>query len=176
VQHISYSIDVSNLSLDDKKAICDALYATEYQILGLEHTREGGEMSTLSQAFTIASLLYLHLVLREFPSLSKVHDRLLTRLLILLRSISWDEVEGLEASRDVLVWTAFVAAAASTPGHPAKEYFFLVAKATGSDKSIMIKRFKRVAWRSRICENLLERVWNERSLQTLDDDFFNEII
>jgi hypothetical protein len=173
---MSHAIDIPNLSLDDKKAICDALYATEYQILELEHSQVGGEKPLLSQAFTIASLLYLHLVMREFPNLSKVHDRLLTRLLILLRSISWDEIQGQEASRDVLLWTAFVAATASSTGHPAKDYFFLVASAIEIDRSRARERFKRVAWRSKICEKLLGRVWNEMSLQTIEDDLLNGII
>ena len=113
---MSHAIDIPNLSLSDKKAIADALYSTEYRILSQEHSQTRLEMWTLSQAFRIASLIYLHLAIREFPSLSKVHQRLLTYLLVLLRSVSWDEISEQQASGDVLLWTAFVAAAASGSG------------------------------------------------------------
>lgn len=118
-------------------------------------------MSALSGAFVIASLLYLQLAIREFSSLVKVHERLLARLLVLLQSISWDEISGLQESRDVLLWIGFIAAAASGPGHPAREQFLLIAGAVESDREKVSESLRKVAWRPSVCEKLLAKIWTE---------------
>lgn len=162
LQHMSHAIDIPDLSLSDKKCIADALYSTEYRILSLEHSSsESLEMSALSGAFVIASLLYLQLAIREFSSLVKVHERLLARLLVLLQSISWDEISGLQESRDVLLWIGFIAAAASGPGHPAREQFLLIAGAVESDREKVSESLRKVAWRPSVCEKLLAKIWTE---------------
>ncbi|KUJ20657.1 uncharacterized protein LY89DRAFT_716012, partial [Mollisia scopiformis] len=100
LRYISSTIDVPNLSSQDKKSISDALYHTEYKILTspqLSHFQDFDspaptEIKTtpqkLTAAFHIASHLYLHLMMRELPNPALLHRRFLSQLSRLVNDIS----------------------------------------------------------------------------------------
>lgn len=90
LQTMSNAIELPEISLGDKKAISDVVNHTEYQLLSMDHAQTDPDdcqripMSPLSYAFTIAALLYLEIVIREHPYISKVHHRLASKIHIFL--------------------------------------------------------------------------------------------
>jgi hypothetical protein len=163
LQFISTSIDISSLTLETRKAISDTLYNSEYRILSFEHQPQHFA-SHLEHAFTIASLLYLQLVFRELPNSSKVHHRLLSVLLQILRSISWIDLER-QGDRDVLLWIVFICAAASRDGMTRSEFVAIQRRldpdVENQSLEMARERLRRVAWRGSICGDILEKIWWE---------------
>jgi hypothetical protein len=170
LQYMSYVIDIPHNSFRDKKELSVALYQTEYHLLSTEHEREESpeylstQTSPLSQAFSIAAFLYLQLVIRELPTMSKVHHRLVSRLQRLLEDTMWDEFRGLPYL-DVLLWIVFIASTASS-SLPMREYFISIQTAIDPEiqyqtKDVLRERLKRIVWRNRVCDGLLNWIWNE---------------
>ena len=173
LQYMSYAIDIPNISTRDKKEISVALYQTEYHLLSVEYEKASSQESLTSlpsEVFSIASCLYLQLVIRELPTMSKVHHRLLYRLQYLLEDTAWDEFEG-PHYLDVLLWIFFIASTASS-SRPTREYFLSLQGAIDpgiqfQTKDVLRERLKRMVWRDRVCDGLLNTIWNEMKTQPI---------
>ena len=122
LQTISFVMDIPTISLGDKKAISKAVYNTEHKLLSMEHAHGGPydyqemRILPLPYAFTLAALLYLEVIIREHPYISKVHCRLTSKLHTFLSesNLSWYEFGSLPY-RDVLLWVMFVKVVTSPP-------------------------------------------------------------
>jgi len=178
LQTISVTIDNPDLTVQDKKLLNEALYHTEYRLLSLELGQSNLAAETkiatssqdimlleLSHAFTIAALLYLQIVIRELPTMSKVYHRLASILDGFGREYDglWDEDNSLETGyMDVALWIMFMRTVA-TPGREKEVWNGKMEDLGEKERGIdwLRERLTRVAWRERICEGLLEGVWRE---------------
>jgi hypothetical protein len=85
---MSHAIDLPNLAVGDKKIISETLNNAEYHLLSLIQSIESSNETSnhkikpngLNYAVVIASLLYLQLAIRQLPSPSKVHNRLVSEI------------------------------------------------------------------------------------------------
>lgn len=162
---ISFVMDAPTLSLADKKAISKAVYNTEHKLLSLEYAQGGpcayyeSQISPLSYAFTLAALLYLEVIIREHPYISRVHSRLSSKLHTFLSESnpSWYGFGSLPY-RDVLLWIMFVKVVTS-PGLSIQ--FPDDSEVEENTKESLRGRLKRTAWRDEICDYHFDRIWRE---------------
>jgi hypothetical protein len=170
LQTVSSIMDIPNVSLADKKAISKAVYNTEHKLLSMEYAQGGPsahqetQISPISYAFTLAAVLYLEVIIREHPCISKVHFRLTTKLHTFLSKSnpSWYRFESLPY-RDILLWIMFVILVASPPDMRRDNSTTLQYSENldieESTKEVLRRRLKRIAWRERICGHHLDRIW-----------------
>lgn len=187
LQQISYIVSLPNMTPYQKHATASTVTNTEYLILTatIPLTSELSPLSTLSQAFTLASLLYLHLTFRllpSFPNPSKLHRRLVSTILSLISSLSLSQFTTPE-SCDLLLWIVFVCSAASGSGYPhhqdqqsktgvelegeigvnAQDFVILMRRVdpevVGQTQGELKRRLKRIAWREGVCDGLHDEIW-----------------
>lgn len=138
----------------------------------------------LMTAFHIASLLYLHLIIRELPNPALLHRRLLSHLTTLINNISirlsistplseLDPSLHPESSTphftkeelDILLWIVFVGVAASSDRDSRITFVMAVRGAEpeliwcGVEDVAM--RLEGVIWRRERCEEFLGACWGE---------------
>ena len=172
LQTISFVMDIPTLSMADKKAVSKAVYNTEHKLLSMEHAQgepsvyQECQIAPLSYAFTLAALLYLELIIREHPFISKVYHRITSKLHKLLRdsSTAWYGF-GLRPHQDVVLWITYVKALASPPG--ATEDFSAAfpgnVEMEEDMKESLRRRLRGIAWRDETCDFHLDRIWREMS-------------
>jgi len=174
LQHMSHWIDVPGPGLKDKQELSIVLYQTEHLLLSniYEQARSleynSVRISLLSEAFSTSALLYLHLFIREMPSTSKIHHRLLFRLQFILQEMTSYDLGRLE-NRDVLLWIMFVAISASS-SHPIRQYFIETQVTIELDVQyqniyMIRERLKGIVWRKRVCEDYLTKIWKDMRSQ-----------
>ncbi|KAE8453682.1 hypothetical protein EG329_009193 [Mollisiaceae sp. DMI_Dod_QoI] len=216
LRYMSSTIDLPKISFEDKKSIVDALYDTEYTILTSPHlsqfqspenfqpnqefdspppmnidTQNQTTHQLLTAAFHIASLLYLHLMLRELPNPALLHRRLLGHLITLVNSISIElslsslsppiPLENIDPALhpqlstetprlnqeelDILLWVVFVSVAASSDRESRISFVMAMRGAEPdvlwSEMEDVGARLRGVAWRGSRCEHVLEEIWSE---------------
>lgn len=163
-------MDLPNISVEEKRSISDVIYDSEIHVLRNEkesfqfYANGLFSVSSLSEAFSVAALLYLQIVIREVPGISKVYDSRIAELLIFLKATSWSDFID-DTSHDVLLWILFVTSLASSPDLM-RAYFSMAQgsvdlKAELPTKDILRQRLKRVVWREKSCEDHLTRIWKE---------------
>ena len=177
LQTISFVMEIPKISLEDKKAISDAVYNTEHKLLSVEYAYgesnvyQGTRVSPLSYAFTLAALLYLEVIIREHPFISKVHNRLKSKLHEFLadNDLSWYGFGSL-SYRDIVLWIMFVKLVTSPPDfrrdNPAMNQFSEHLEMEECTQQGLRGRLKRIAWRDRICDYHLDRIWREMTMNT----------
>lgn len=170
IQIISSSIDTPDLSLSSKKRLSETFYKVEHRLLFLEQSNYSSQeaksmASPLYQAFIIAALLYLQIVIREIPAMSKVNHSLISKIQVFLTSVIWNNYD--EAPyEDMLLWVILVANM-SSPRDKLWDGFWLVQKENGLDwertpKESVRKRMESIAWRNRICDPFLDKIWSSQ--------------
>lgn len=169
LQTISFVMGVPTLSQADKKAVSKAVYNIEHKLLSMEWAQRDlyayheSQLSPLSYAFTLAALLYLEVMIREHPYISKVHSRISFKLQTLLSesNSSWYG-SGSLPYRDVLLWIMFVKVVTSPPDvRDLCIAFPDNAEIEETMKESLRGRLKRIAWRDKICDYHLDRIWRE---------------
>jgi hypothetical protein len=172
LRYMSHAIDLPNLAVGDKKVISETLYNAEYHLLSIIQSIELSNKTSnhkskpngLNYAAVIASLLYLQLAIRQLPSPSKVHNRLVSEMEIpISRYLSTNP--GLQSetpyARDIWLWIMFIKAAASNFHINDRRDTLRVGKGELGDevKEVLRERLKKVAWREKVCGSLLDAVW-----------------
>lgn len=173
LRNITYSVDdpLLSLSMPRRKVVSDTLHVTELQILASEHNSPSfccdtaifdEESTTLSRAFTLSALLYLHLAIRSLAPSSQLHTRLLSQLLILLHGVSWGDLAS-EHAADIMLWCVFVACAATRDPDVRMELIALVHDADPEFWLMKVEdvraRLKRVVWRGDGWDGILDGLW-----------------
>jgi hypothetical protein len=184
-------VSLPNVTPYQKQAAASTATNTEYLILSstIALTPQSSPQAILSQAFTLASLLYLHLTFRllpPFPNPSKLHLRLVSKILCLVSSLSPSQFSSPE-SLDLLLWVVFICSAASWCGHPgrlhqnqqrktdigieveeekviqAQDFVILIRRVhpeiVGQSKAHLRQRLRSVVWRNGVCDVLHDGIW-----------------
>lgn len=177
-------VSLPNITPYQKHAASSTATNTEYLILSTAKplTLRTSPHAMLSQAFTLASLLYLHLTFRllpSFPNPSKLHFRVVSKIRRLVSSLSPTQFTS-SASRDLLLWIVFVCSAASGSGFPrnvqidsgtqgeeigvqAQDFVVLMRRVhpeiVGQSKTQVRQRLRSVVWRDGICDVLHDGIW-----------------
>jgi hypothetical protein len=185
LRQISHIISLPNMTPYQKHSTASTVTNTEYLILSntIPFTAYISPLSILSQAFTLASLLYLHLTFRllpSFPNSSKLHHRLISTILSLLSSLSLNQFTSPE-SQDLLLWVVFVCSAASGSGFlqsqqrktgvelkegirvNARDFVVLMRNVdpgiVRQSKGEVRARLRRVVWKEGVCDTLHDGIW-----------------
>lgn len=174
IQTISYVMEIPNISLMDKKMISGAVYNIQHKLLSIEHAQNNPyayqetRISPLSYAFTLAALLYLEVIIREHPFISKVHNRLTSKLHDFLIGSNSDFYRfGSLPYQDVLLWIMFVKVVTSpSRDNSTMSYLSENLKIVESTREAVRGRLKRIAWRDRICNYHLDRIWREMTMSS----------
>jgi hypothetical protein len=178
-------VSLPNITPYQKHAAISTATNTEYLILSTATTLapETTQQSILSQAFTLASLVYLHLTFRllpSFPNPSKLHLRLASKILSLVSSLSPSDFSSPEAL-DLLLWLMFICSAASSSVYPPHQKIqsgselergtgFQVQDAVAlvwkmhpqivvQSKAQVRARLRSVVWREGVCDVLHDGIW-----------------
>jgi hypothetical protein len=185
LRQISYMVSLPNITPYQKQAVASTAINTEYLIFSATSslTPQTQPLAILSEAFTLASLLYLHLTFRllpSFPNPSKLHLRLVSEILNLISSLSLSQFASPEAI-DLLLWIVFICSSASGSGYPryeqtqtgiesdegiminAQDFVVLMRKVypeiVGQSKTQVRQRLKSVVWRDGVCDVLHDGIW-----------------
>jgi Fungal specific transcription factor domain len=185
LRQISYLVSLPNITPYQKHAATSIVTNTEYLILSTATipNPETSPQAVLSQAFMLASLLYLHLAFRlipSFPNPSKLHLRLVSKILSLVSSLSPSDFSSTEAL-DLLLWFMFICSAASSSAYPrhsqvesesglergigfqVQDTVALVWKmhpqVVVQSKSQVRARLRSVVWRDGVCDVLHDGIW-----------------
>jgi hypothetical protein len=169
----------SELSLEERKTISHVIYLLNHRLLMGLPKSNSCEASSLYKAFSVAAILYLHLIIREIPRMARIHLPLTKRLqLSVKRAFSTQIIEG--EILGFVVWMIFLGAAASPPGE-SSDYFInllaLVSKTLGiQDEHQLRNRLRELVWFDDICDRYLAIVWAEmagtswKEIRTMLDD------
>ncbi|KAE9377230.1 hypothetical protein N431DRAFT_368979 [Stipitochalara longipes BDJ] len=191
LRQISYMVSLPTITPYQKHAATSTATNTEYLILSTTTPLIPGSspQTILSQAFTLAALLYLHLTFRllpSFPHPSRLHLRLIPQILALISSLPFAQYSTSE-SRDLLLWIVFVCSAASGSGYPrhrkkatdietkmdmghgeeigvnAQDFVVLMREVhpeiLGQSKAQVRARLRSVVWREGVCDTLHDGIW-----------------
>ena len=189
LRQISYMVSLPNITPYQKHAATSTATNTEYKILSTTNPLmfAASPQAVLSQAFTLAALLYLHLTFRllpSFPHPSRLHLRLVSKIMKLVSSILPAQYPTLE-SRDLLLWIVFVCSAASGSGYPrpgkkkpdmeteigpgeeiginTRDFVVVMRNAhpeiLGQSKTQVRARLRSVVWRDGVCDALHDGIW-----------------
>jgi Fungal specific transcription factor domain len=137
----------------------------------------------VSQAFTLAALLYLHLTFRllpSFPNPSKLHLRLVSKILRLVSTLSPSQFSSPE-SLDLFLWVVFICSAAFGSGYlhhqpqqgktemeeeigvQAQDFVVLMRRVhpeiVGQSKAQVRQRLRSIVWRDGVCDILHDGIW-----------------
>jgi hypothetical protein len=192
LRQISYIVSLPNITPYQKQAVASTAINTEYLILSATTPLppQTQPLAILSQAFTLASLLYLHLTFRllpSFPNPSKLHLRLVSKIHNLISSLSFSQFSSPEAI-DLLLWIVFICSSASGSGYPrqqqtqtqtqtqtenelnediminVQDFVVLMRKVhteiVGQSKMQVRQRLKSVVWRDGVCDVLHDGIWS----------------
>jgi hypothetical protein len=165
---ISFVMDIPTISMADKKAVSKAVYNTEHKLLSMEYAQDDPfayqecQKSPLSYAFTLAALLYLEVIIREHPYISKVHYRLTSKLHKFLSESSspWYGIGSLPY-RDIHLWIMFVKVVTSPRDLSTKFHSAEDLETEEQTKESLRGRLRRTAWRENICDLHLDRIWRD---------------
>jgi hypothetical protein len=160
LRKLSFTIDLRDLTLGDKKSLSQSIYVTERRLLTLESTHLDfyTTSSSLHYAMTVSALLYLQMMIREIPSMCKVHERLVTKLDDFLAHRKQTHSNSHHPEDiDIILWVRFVQAAAS----PTRERCLALVEQKVS-REILRERLRKVLWRNKLCDQTYERIWRER--------------
>ncbi|KAH7323651.1 hypothetical protein BKA65DRAFT_567473 [Rhexocercosporidium sp. MPI-PUGE-AT-0058] len=174
LRKISLTIDLPNLTLDDKKIVVSDLYNIQYRLLSSLNSPSTSGACDLDYAFRIASLVYLNHFIREQSNRARLHDNLLSRLAAILKSMRWDvefsgwasdsDSKDVQWKKDLLMWIVFVALAASRDD--VMRIGFIAALRTAGPEFLRLgldevkARHRRVAWSESKCSEALDEIWN----------------
>jgi len=186
LRRISHIVSLPNMIPYQKHAVVSTVTNTEYLILSttIPLATQTSADSIVSQAFMLASLLYLHLTFRllpSFPHPSKLHLRLVSIIFSLISSISQPE-DASQELLDLLLWIVFICSAASGSGYlqrqqgktgieledeirvPVQDLVLLMGKVdpkvVRQSKWEVTQRLKRVVWRHGICDVLHDGIFS----------------
>lgn len=154
----------SELSLEKRKTISHVIYLVNHRLLMDLPKFNSCGASSLYEAFWVAAILYLHLIIREIPRMARIHLPLTERLrLSVKRAFATQVIEG--QILGFVVWMIFLGAAASPPGE-SSDYFInllaLISKTLGiQDKDQLRNRLRELAWFDDISDRYLAIVWAE---------------
>jgi hypothetical protein len=185
LRQISYMVSLPNITPYQKQAVASTAINTEYLILSatIPLPPQTQPLAILSQVFTLASLLYLHLTFRllpSFPNPSKLHLRLVSKILNLISSLSLSQFASPEAI-DLILWIVVICSSASGSSYPrhqqtqtglepdegiminAHDFVVLMRKVhpeiVGQKKTQVRQRLKSVVWREGVCDVLHDGIW-----------------
>jgi len=160
LRKLSSVVDEPNISVTRKRSMSQSLYITERLILILEPTLIHLENeihlleSNILHAFVVAALLYLQIVFRELPPMTKVHERLVSKLDGLLANNEILQVNYSDSDYYIILsWVAFVRAAAS----PTKERCLAILWQSIPRWKIK-ESLRQIAYRDKICDKAFERI------------------
>ncbi|OBT94644.1 hypothetical protein VE01_07982 [Pseudogymnoascus verrucosus] len=154
----------SELSLEERKTISHVIYLVNHRLLMDLAKCNSCEASSLYKAFSVAAILYLHLIIREIPRMARIHLPLTERLRLFVKcAFTTQVIEGQVLG--FVVWMIFLGAAASPPGE-SSDYFInllaLILETLGiQDKDQLRNQLRELAWFDDISDRYLTIVWAE---------------
>jgi hypothetical protein len=184
LRQISYMVSLPDITHYQKQAVASTAINTKYLILSatIPLPPQTEPLAILSQAFTLASLLYNHLTFRllpSFPTPSKLHLRLVSMIHNLISSLSLSISPFLSPEAiDLLLWIVFICSSASgsheqtqTEFEPdeglminAHDFVVLMRKfhpeIVGQSRMQVRQRLKSVVWRDGVCDGLHDGIWS----------------
>lgn len=175
VRSISYAISTSPRNAVDRVAISNSIYVAEYELLSLKLPfpfPDGGrgQIIDISEGIRLATLLFLHLAIRELPPNAERDRRIIDTLFYSLpceKDLSI--MTAPETSLYLLLWAFIVGIVSATIPNPTQHALLVrriceLTKALGLDNyTKFIQTLKKVLWIDSFCENRCVALWNEIS-------------
>ena len=165
LQQISIAkANAAGLTLEERKTVSQVIYLVNHRLLTEVSDINDDVVSgfELCEAFWVAAVLYLHLMIREIPRRARIHYPLTKKLRVIINSkFSGQLVEG--AALEYAIWIIFLGAAASPPEED-DSYFInllmLISENLGIKEQGGLKaRLRNVVWIDEICDPYLKVIW-----------------
>jgi hypothetical protein len=167
LQQISIAkANASELTLAERQTASHVIYLVNHRLLMEVSDVHDSEAPGIDfhQAFWVAALLYLHLIVREIPRRARIHHPLVKKLQILINS----QFPGRLVEGSVLqcaIWIVFLGAAASPPEENGNYFISLLVLISDhlgiTEQGGLKKHLREVVWIDDICDRYLSIVWAE---------------
>jgi hypothetical protein len=152
--------NASELTLGERQTVSHAIYLVNHRLLTEISDIVSSESSSLAlyQAFWVAAVLYLYLMIREIPRGARIFSPLTEKLRRLLKHrLTGQPIEG--PALELAIWIVFLGATAS-PAEGGDNYFiqllaFILEHLGLQEEDELRERLKKIIWVDDICNRYL---------------------
>lgn len=170
VRSISHAISTRRENVGDRVAISNSIYAAEYELLWMEFPRPDGITGKIdtSESVRLATLLFLHLAVRELPLKADLNQRIIDNLFYSLpRERDLSIVKAPETSLHLLMWAFFIGIVSTANS---ARHALLVQRVCELSLALGLESYaklicalKKILWLDHFCGNRSVALWDEIS-------------